>query len=274
MEGIKNRSGFSVKARYLDAQGRYRVLETRAHPHLSAVGELMGMIGANVDITEREEAERARELLVAELNHRVKNTLAIVQGIAHQTFGHGGDPTEARKAFEGRLVALAGAHNLLTEANWENASLQELAAITLDTAGANANRISLAGPRILLLRVLPEPSVDLAWREVRPLEQDPQPDPRRGGFSFEQGLRRGLGRVDRGRLHFGGKRRTRDARQHKADENASGGRMQPALRWRRWIRFEPLSSSKRGYRCSAALVTGFRYAAMISRRAVPRSAAV
>jgi hypothetical protein len=52
------------------------------------------------------------------------------------------------------------------------------------------------------------------------------------------------------------------------------GRMQPALRWRRRIRFEPLSSSKRGYRCSAALVTGFRYAAMISRRAVPRSAAV
>lgn len=50
--------------------------------------------------------------------------------------------------------------------------------------------------------------------------------------------------------------------------------MQPALRWRRWIRFEPLSSSKRGYRCSAALVTGFRYAATISRRAVPRSAAV
>ncbi|MCK1319631.1 MULTISPECIES: PAS domain S-box protein [unclassified Bradyrhizobium] len=150
MEGIKNRSGFSVKARYLDAQGRYRVLETRAHPHLSAGGELMGMIGANVDITEREEAERARELLVAELNHRVKNTLAIVQGIAHQTFGHGGDPTEARKAFEGRLVALAGAHNLLTEANWENASLQELAAITLDTAGANANRISLAGPSVLL----------------------------------------------------------------------------------------------------------------------------
>lgn len=50
--------------------------------------------------------------------------------------------------------------------------------------------------------------------------------------------------------------------------------MQPGLRWRLWIRFEPLPSSKKGYRCSAALVTGFRYAAMISRRAVPSSAGV
>jgi PAS domain S-box-containing protein len=149
-EALKDRSPFSVKARYLDAQGRYRVLETRAHPRFSPGREFMGMIGANVDVTEREEAEKARELLVAELNHRVKNTLSIVQGIAHQTFRSNADPVEARRAFEGRLMALGHAHNLLTRANWENASLKELAEDTLDTEGANAGVVSLNGPGILL----------------------------------------------------------------------------------------------------------------------------
>jgi PAS domain S-box-containing protein len=149
-QAVENRSNFSVKARYLDARGRYRVLETRAHPRFSPNGEFIGMIGVNVDVTERDEAEKARELLVDELNHRVKNTLSIVQGIAHQTFRNNVDPVEARRAFEGRLGALGHAHNLLTEANWENASLEELAQVTLDTKGTNARAISLNGPRILM----------------------------------------------------------------------------------------------------------------------------
>jgi PAS domain S-box-containing protein len=149
-QALKDRSQFSVKARYLDAQGRYRMLETRAHPRVSSSGEFMGVIGVNVDITEREEAEKARELLVAELNHRVKNTLSVVQGLAHQTFGNDPSPREARRAFEGRLVALGHAHDLLTRANWENVSLDELAEVTLDTGGATANLISLSGPKVLL----------------------------------------------------------------------------------------------------------------------------
>ena len=44
------------------------------------------MIGVNIDVSERIRADAQRELLLAELNHRVKNTLAVVQGIAHQTF--------------------------------------------------------------------------------------------------------------------------------------------------------------------------------------------
>jgi two-component sensor histidine kinase len=117
------------------------------------------MIGVNVDVTEREEAEKARELLVAELNHRVKNTLSLVQGIAHQSFKNARKPAEARKAFEGRLVALAHAHNLLTEGNWENASLRKLAELALNANGANADRVILRGPNILLP---PKEAVSLA----------------------------------------------------------------------------------------------------------------
>jgi two-component sensor histidine kinase len=105
-------------------------------------------LAAVVDISGRKRAEYQREPLLAELNHRVKNTLAVVQSIAHQTFKET-DP-EARKAFEGRLVALGVAHNLLTEANWESASLGQLAADTLQAGGPNGERVSLTGPRILL----------------------------------------------------------------------------------------------------------------------------
>lgn len=150
MEGLAKRSPVSVKGRYLNAEKQYRVLETNARPRFSSTGEFLGMIGVNVDVTERDEAEKARELLVAELNHRVKNTLSIVQGIAHQTFRHLPDAAEARRAFEGRLVALAQAHNLLTQANWENASLAKLAELALDARGTNAKRVLLAGPPILL----------------------------------------------------------------------------------------------------------------------------
>lgn len=156
---LKERSGFELKARYLAADGRYRVLDTSAHPRFSASGEFVGMIGANVDVTERDEAERARELLVDELNHRVKNTLSVVQAIARQTFRNNADPIEARHAFEGRLIALGHAHDLLTKTNWESASLRDLAEVTLDIKGVNADRISLAGPRVLLT---PKQAVSIA----------------------------------------------------------------------------------------------------------------
>jgi PAS domain S-box-containing protein len=150
MKALHDRSSVTVKGRYANALGRYRVLQTNARPRFSASGEFLGMIGVNVDITERDEAERARDLLVAELNHRVKNTLSVVQAIAHQTFKTTTSPSEARKAFEGRLTTLSLAHNLLTQANWENVSLEDLATLTLHAKGPNGDRVSLSGPSILL----------------------------------------------------------------------------------------------------------------------------
>lgn len=147
---LRDKASVTLKGRYANALGHYRVLQTSARPRFSASSEFLGMIGVNVDITEREEAERGRELLVAELNHRVKNTLAIVQAIAHQTFKGAVSPAEARKAFEGRLTTLSAAHNLLTKTNWETVSLNELANLTLGGNSTNANRISLSGPNILL----------------------------------------------------------------------------------------------------------------------------
>ena len=75
--------------------------------------------------------ERHLHLVVAELNHRVKNTLSIVQSFAHQSLRSGNSPEEAGAAFEGRLTALASAHKVLTRENWDNVSLIELVIVVV-----------------------------------------------------------------------------------------------------------------------------------------------
>ena len=154
MKALAERAPFVVKARYRDQSGRYRVLQTDGRPRV-VDGRFIGMIGVNSDITEREEADAARrqaeqhrELLIAELNHRVKNTLGVVQAIAHQTFQ--GTAEEACTAFNHRLVALARSHDLLTHANWSNITLESLATGALQLNESSGGRVELSGPPVLL----------------------------------------------------------------------------------------------------------------------------
>ena len=81
---------------------------------------------AQIEIEERMRVEKRQALLLAELNHRVKNTLAIVQSIATQTLRHADSPEAFRAGFEARVMALAEAHNLLTDSNWAGASLRDI----------------------------------------------------------------------------------------------------------------------------------------------------
>jgi PAS domain S-box-containing protein len=83
-------------------------------------------IGVAMDITARKRSELHLRLLVNELNHRVKNTLATVQSIAAQTFRGDVTSASAREAFEARLMALSRVHDVLTRENWEGASLREI----------------------------------------------------------------------------------------------------------------------------------------------------
>lgn len=101
------------------------------------------VIEQNTDVTERVAFERHRELLTLELDHRVKNTLAVVQGLARLSF-QGPERVHA-KQFEDRLLALAQAHNVLTREHWEKAGLRQ---ILEDLVGAMqlAGRIELDGP--------------------------------------------------------------------------------------------------------------------------------
>lgn len=82
-------------------------------------------LAAIVDISDRKKAEAHRELLIAELNHRVKNTLSTVQSLALQTFKDVSDKS-AVNAFEARLLALSSAHDVLTRESWEGAGLRDV----------------------------------------------------------------------------------------------------------------------------------------------------
>jgi PAS domain S-box-containing protein len=146
---MRDRAPLQFRARFRSARGTYHVLETEARPRLSARGEFLGMIGVNIDVTEHEEAAAQREFLLAEMSHRVKNTLAVVQAIARQTFKRA-ETAEAGRAFEGRLAALAATHDLLTRDSWDSAPLTRLAADALRADDERAARVALTGPEVLM----------------------------------------------------------------------------------------------------------------------------
>jgi PAS domain S-box-containing protein len=106
-------------------------------------------VGAVVNITDRKRAELHLRLLVNELNHRVKNSLATIQAIAAQSFNGARALDQAQEAFSSRIVALAEAHDLLTRENWEGAELHDVTARVAEPHGGHA-RFDLSGPAIRL----------------------------------------------------------------------------------------------------------------------------
>jgi PAS domain S-box-containing protein len=79
-----------------------------------------------LDLTRRKEAEKLQQVMVDELNHRVKNTLATVMALAAQTFRTAPSPEAFCEAFEGRLLALSQTHNLLNRSFWTGAGLRDI----------------------------------------------------------------------------------------------------------------------------------------------------
>ena len=95
-------------------------------------------------LREREAAEERQLLLLAELSHRVKNMLAVIEAIAKQTATGAGTTSAFVGAFRGRLRALATAHDLLTAGGWERVSLRALARATLAPhTGPEGGRLAL-----------------------------------------------------------------------------------------------------------------------------------
>ncbi|CAN7256951.1 sensor histidine kinase [Caulobacter sp. LjRoot300] len=105
--------------------------------------------GVMRDITERKRAEELQRLLVNELNHRVKNTLATVQSVAGQTLRNASDLDGARDSLTTRLLALARAHDILTLESWEGAELRDVVA-SLTASHGDPERFTVDGPAFRL----------------------------------------------------------------------------------------------------------------------------
>jgi two-component system CheB/CheR fusion protein len=142
---------YSVEKRLVRKGGRVVWLSVRSSPVRANDGRLLYVVRVVQDITERKAAEQRQKLLVDELNHRVKNTLATVQSLASQTARAAPTPQAFRERFEGRLIALSKAHDQLTVHHWESADLRELMSQSLAPyAGAGPERVVLRGEDVIL----------------------------------------------------------------------------------------------------------------------------
>lgn len=130
--------------------GRRIDVSLTVSPIHDAVGRVVGASKVARDISERKRAEALQQLLIGELNHRVKNTLATVQAMAAQTVRRAASPAEFATSFSGRLQSLARTHELLTRSAWTGADLHTLARDQLLLGGPERGRIAFAGPQISL----------------------------------------------------------------------------------------------------------------------------
>jgi PAS domain S-box-containing protein len=112
-------------------------------------GERIGFILTLTDITERKRAEEHQTMLVAELNHRVKNILAVVQSVASQTVTSSSSLAQFRTAFEGRVRALSLAHDILPQLRWGEVELEHLVARSL-APYRGGERVAWSGPPLRL----------------------------------------------------------------------------------------------------------------------------
>jgi PAS domain S-box-containing protein len=119
-------------------------------PIRNGEGKIVGASKIARDMTERRRADEHRKTLMDELNHRVKNTLAVIQSIASQTLGHASSLDEARIAFGARLINLAKAHDVLTRESWQSAKLADIVADTVKTHAGAENRFQIEGPDVRL----------------------------------------------------------------------------------------------------------------------------
>lgn len=131
-----------------DAALEERYLDFVYQPIIEADGTASGVFVEGVDMTDQVQADERQRLLLDELNHRVKNTLATVQAIAQQTLRGSTTPEDFAAAFEARLLALSQTHNALTDSQWAGAGLRQLLIQELGPYGPE--RIVMDGPNVHL----------------------------------------------------------------------------------------------------------------------------
>ena len=133
-------------------------------PLLGADGRPEGFLNILRDRTEEQAGTERRELLMTEMNHRIKNTFSVVQAVASRTLWHAPTVEAFQPAFAGRLAALARSQDVLIRGNWDEAPLIEVIEGALE-GFAVAGRIVLKGPSVKLA-VESVVTVSLAFHEL------------------------------------------------------------------------------------------------------------
>lgn len=128
-----------------------RTLTVESQIELLSSGGRRLVLESTRDVTDQRRWEKRQALLMNELTHRVKNTLAVVQSLARQTLRTTTSAEDFVARFEGRLEALAAAHKLLVDSNWEGAEIGELARTQLEAhVRSDPERLRIEGEAVTL----------------------------------------------------------------------------------------------------------------------------
>jgi PAS domain S-box-containing protein len=149
ISGAQDRYQLEYRIRRPDGRVRW-VMDRGQVMRDAASGKVVRVVGVLLDITELKESEQRQQLLFDELNHRVKNTLAIVQSLAQQTLRSRSDPKEFVAAFEERISSLARAHDLLTRESWTGASLGDVVGTAMAPFTDEKRKILIAGEPVII----------------------------------------------------------------------------------------------------------------------------
>jgi PAS domain S-box-containing protein len=163
-EAIRTRTPFELEHRVRQADGSIGWTLSRATPLLDAKGEVLEWIGLAADVTARKQAEQEREraealaqvdrvrrVLVAEIQHRSRNLLAVVRALVTQTLHTSRSLGEAEKRIDSRLGALSRVHALLSRSEVPSVTVRELVEMELGAVASGADpRIALGGPDVTL----------------------------------------------------------------------------------------------------------------------------
>ena len=129
--------------------GEIRWIESRRFISYNSDGCAQRVIGVDIDITERKCAEERQRVLVAELDHRVKNALATVSAVVSQTLDASSSMADFATALDGRLQSMARTHDLLSASRWQGISVAELVRRELAPYATTENA-EINGPEVSL----------------------------------------------------------------------------------------------------------------------------
>jgi PAS domain S-box-containing protein len=149
MRAFEAREPYLLEYRLRRHDGSYRWIAEHGTPSVHGA-RLAGYWASGTDVTDHRAAQHSQRVLINELNHRMKNTLTVVQAMAEQTFREDRPMADAIACFGGRLRALAAMQDQLVASAWEAVSLRDLIAATCAPLDPGGGRIRLEGPCLVV----------------------------------------------------------------------------------------------------------------------------
>jgi PAS domain S-box-containing protein len=143
------RSEYGFEYRIVRSDGEVRWIESRSFVSSNSDGRPQRVVGVSIDITDRKLAEEHLRMMVAELDHRVKNVLATVSALTSRTQDASGSVADFVAALDGRIQCMAATHQLLSGQQWKGILLSDLARREL-APYATGDNIEIDGPNIAL----------------------------------------------------------------------------------------------------------------------------